>query len=35
MADNKKISYNIEELEKLDNGCKYRISIKLPMDMGW
>ena len=35
MADNKKISYNIEELEKLDYGCKYRISIKLPMDMGW
>ena len=28
-------NYKIIETEKLDNGCKYRVSLELPMKDGW
>ena len=27
--------FKINETEKLDNGCKYSISLELPMKDGW
>ena len=35
MAENKDIVFDIKELGNIDDGKKYRVSIKLPMSMGW
>ena len=29
------VSFDIKEVEKHDNGNKYRVSIKVPMSYGW
>ena len=29
------ISFNIEPLDKTDNGRKYKIKIQVPMESGW
>ena len=35
MVNNVNYKFRIEEIEKLDNGCKYKVSLKLPMKDGW
>ena len=35
MVNNVNYKFRIEETEKLDNGCKYKVSLKLPMKDGW
>lgn len=35
MVNNVNYKFRIEETEKLDNGCKYKISLELPMKDGW
>ena len=31
----KNIKHNIQEIEKIENGARYKISIKVPFDLGW
>ena len=35
MAENKDIKFDITELGNIEDGKKYKVSIKLPMSMGW
>lgn len=35
MNDVENINFSIKEEEKTDNGIKYKVSIDLPMDIGW
>ena len=35
MVNNVNYKFRIEETEKLDNGCKYKVSLELPMKDGW
>lgn len=35
MVNNVNYKFKIEETEKLDKGCKYKVSLKLPMKEGW
>lgn len=35
MVNDVNYKFRIEETEQLDNGCKYKVSLKLPMSDGW
>ena len=29
------VNFNINEIEKLENDCKYKVTIELPQETGW
>lgn len=35
MVNNVNYNFKVKETEKLDNGCKYKVSLELPMKDGW
>ena len=35
MVNNVNYKFRIEETEKLDNGCNYKVSLEVPMKDGW
>lgn len=35
IIEDNNIKYSIKEIKELDNGAKYKVSIKVPFDLGW